>query len=136
MGASSCVPRVAAGRLPPGRRPWGSEDLHPVLRADRQEPGHVRRGVERRWENAFESGLTDLSQESFEQKRLEADQRPASVRAGDERVRNPLGTEGEAAGRQGQLSVADMESERSVEDVEPLVLVGMDVPGGAFTGAH
>src|SRR5712691_10373375 len=125
-----------AGWLPAGRRSWGAEDLHPVLRADGEEPRHVRRGDERRWEDAFEGGLTDLSQESFEQKRLEADQRSASGGAGDERVRNPLGTEGESAGRQGQLSVADVEREISVEDVEPLVLVGMDVPGGAFAGAH
>ena len=54
-----------------------------MLRADREEPGHVRRGVERRWENVFEGGLTDLSQESFEQKRLEADQRSASGGACD-----------------------------------------------------
>src|SRR5712691_483875 len=125
-----------AGRLPAGRRSWGSEDLHPVLCADGEEPRHVRRGVERRWENPFEGGLTDLSQESFEQKRLEADQRSASGGACDERVRNTLGPEGESTGRQVQLSVADVECEFSVEDVEPLVLVGMDVPGGAFAGAH
>src|SRR2546428_8264770 len=105
----SCLGWRQAGGLPAGRRPWGSEDLHPVLRADREEPRHVRRGVERRWENAFEGGLTDLSQESFEQKRLEADQRSASGGACDERVRNPLGAEGESTGRQVQLSVADVE---------------------------
>src|SRR6266480_6723213 len=137
MGSSSSVPWVGqAGRLPAGWRSWRSEDLHPVLGADREEPRHVRRGVERRWENAFEGGLADLSQESFEQKRLEADQRLASGGACDERVRHPLGAEGKSAGRQGQLRVADVEGELSVEDVEPLVLVGMDVPGGAFAGAH
>src|SRR6266704_6089677 len=125
-----------AGRLPAGRRSWGSEDLHPVLRADGEEPRHVRRGVERRWQNAFEGGLADLSQESFEQKRLEADQRFASGGACDERVRNPFGPEGKSAGGEGQLSVADVECELSVEDVEPLILVGMDVPGGAFASAH
>src|SRR6266705_1186576 len=118
-----------AGLLHAGRRAWRSEDLHPVLRADGEEPVHVRRGVKRRWQNAFEGGLTDLSQESFEQKRLEADQRSASGGACDERVRHPLGAEGKSAARQGQLSVADVEGEFSVEDVEPLVLVGMDVPG-------
>src|SRR6266545_5882228 len=137
MGPPRELPRwLQVGRLPAGRGPWGSEDLHPVLRADGEQPGHVRRGVERRWQDAFEGGLTDLSQESFEQKRLEADQRSASGGACDERVRHPLGAEGESAGRQGQLRVADVEGELSVEDVEPLVLVGMDVPGGAFAGAH
>src|SRR5882724_4574009 len=137
MGCSrACVGRRQAGRLPAGWRSWRSEDLHPVLRPDREELRHVRRGVERRWENAFEGWLADLSQESFEQKRLEADQRSASGGACDERVRDPLGAEGESAGRQGQPSVADVECEFSVEDVEPLVLVGMDVPGGAFAGAH
>src|SRR6266545_3988898 len=137
MGPPRELPRwLQLGRLPAGRRSWWSEDLHPVLRADREEPRHVRRGIERRWQNAFEGGLTDLSQESFEQKRLEADQRSASGGACDERVRHPLGTEGKSAGRQGQLSVADVECELSVEDVEPLVLVGMDVPGGAIAGAH
>ena len=32
--------------------------------------------------------------------------------------------------------VADVERELAVEDVEPLVLVRVDVPGEAFTGAH
>ena len=61
-----CLGWRQVGRLPAGRRSWGAEDLHPVLRADGEEPRHVRRGFERRWQNAFEGGLTDLSQESFE----------------------------------------------------------------------
>ena len=118
---------MAAGwPLPAGRRPWGAEDLHPVLRGDREESRHVGRAVERRREDAIDRGLADLSQESLEQERLEADEGLASGGAGDEGVRNALGTEGESAGRQIQLGVAH-------------VALGEDAPasgGAAFAALH
>ena len=88
--------------------------------------------LQRRREDALARGLADLAKESLELERLEADEGLAAVGARDERVGDALGAEGEAAGRQGQLGVADVERELAVEDVEPLVLLGMDVPGGAF----
>src|SRR5213078_1806591 len=102
-----------AGLLPAGRPSWRSEDLHPVLGADGEELRHVGWGVERRWEHASGGGLAGLAAESVELQRLEADQRSASGGACDERVRNPFGAEGEAAGGQGQFSLADVEGELS-----------------------
>ena len=52
----------------------------------------------------------------------------ASLRPCDERVRHALGAEREPARRQIQARVADVEREVPVEHVEPLILLGVDVP--------
>ena len=114
--------------LVPGGRAGGPEDLHPVSRRDGKEPLHVRRSLERR-QNALGGGLTCLSHKTLEQKRLEADQGRRSVCLRDERVGHSLGTERERTGRQSQARVADVERELAVNDVEPLVLVRVGVPG-------
>ncbi len=58
----------------PGRWAWGPEDVEPVLFRDGQEQLHVRRRLGPWRQNALGGGLTDLSQETLELKRLEADQ--------------------------------------------------------------
>jgi hypothetical protein len=60
--------------LSPGWRAWRAEDIHPGFRRDGDEPLHVRRTVERWRQKVFGGGLIDISHESFEQKRSEADQ--------------------------------------------------------------
>jgi hypothetical protein len=118
--------------LSSGRQAWRSEDVHPVLRRDGDEPLHVRRTVERRRHNTFGGWLTDLSDEPLEQKWLEANKGFTSIgRLRDERMRHPLRTEGKRTGRQGQPSIANIEGELTIEDVEPLIFIGMDVPGRA-----
>jgi hypothetical protein len=103
-----------------------------MLRRDGDEPLHVRRGVKRWRHDAFGGGLTDLPHEPLEQKRLEADQGFASIgRFCDERVGHPLGTERKRTGRQAQPSITDIDGEHTIDDVEPLIFIGMDVPGRA-----
>ena len=80
-----------------------------------------------------------LAEEALEVEGLEADQRFRSIRFGDEGVRHSLRPEGESAGRKRQAPIADVDGEVPFEHVEPLVLVGVDVPwraarhGGTFT---
>ena len=79
--------------------------------------------------------LADLAQEALEVERREADQRLRSVGLADERVRDALRAEREGARRQRQPLVTDVDRELALEDVEPLVLVRMDMPRRAFAGA-
>src|SRR4051794_24895573 len=76
------------------------------------------------------------STNALEQERLEADQRLGLVRLGDEGVRHAPGTECERTGLQRQARVADIDGELAVEDVEPLVLVRVHVPGRALAGTY
>jgi hypothetical protein len=83
-----------------------------VFRRDRNELLHselstvcdetasrVALAVEGRRHNAFGGGPTDLSEESLELKRLEANQGPGCIgRRPDERVGHPLGTERKRTG--------------------------------------
>ena len=112
----------------PGRRARGSEDLEPVSLGDRGEPRHVGGTFGRGRQNAFERRLADLPLESLELHRREADQSPRSTGLRVERVRHPFGAERERAGLQRQFRVRDPEGQLALEDVEPLVLLGMDVP--------
>jgi hypothetical protein len=103
-----------------------------VLRGDGDEPLHVRRSVERRRHNTFGGWLADLPHEPLEQKRLEANKGfPSLGRLRDERMGHPLGAKRERTGRQRKPSIADIEGELAIEDVEPLVFIGVDVPGRA-----
>src|SRR4029079_2164163 len=106
----------------PGRRTRRPENLESVLPGDRDQAPHVRMTLERRWQDAFGGGLTDLPQESFELHRREADQRsgPACLRV--ERVWNALRPECKRTGFQGVSGVGDPDRHLALEDVEPLVL--------------
>src|SRR5262249_58913147 len=53
------------------------------------------------------------------------------IGAREEGVGHAPGAEGKPAGGQGQVLVADVELELALADVEPLVLIAVDVPGGA-----
>src|SRR5206468_13079684 len=64
------------------------------------------------------------------------DQGLRPVRLGDEGVRDSLGAEGKRSGRERQTPLADVDGELSFEHVEPLVLVGVDVPGRALACTH
>ena len=119
-----------------GRRAWGAEDLEPVSLGDRGEPRHVGVALHRRRQDALGGRLADLSLESLELHRREADQRPRSACLGVEGVRHALGAERERAGLQGQARVGDPEGHLALEDVEPLVLLGVDVPGRADALGH
>ena len=55
---------------------------------------------------------------------------------GVEGVGHALRAECKRAGLQGQAGVGDPEGELALEDVEPFVLLGMDVPGRAETLWH
>src|SRR4029453_17724773 len=104
---------------------------------DGGEPFQVRRTLKRWRHNTFGGGLADLSEESLEQKRLEADQGfPSIGRLRDKRVGHSLGTERKRTGRQRQPSFTDIEGELAIEGVEPLVFFGMDVPGRAVARTH
>ena len=99
-----------------------------MLRGDGDEPLHVRRSVERRRHNTFGGWLADLPHEPLEQKRLEANKGfPSLGRLRDERMGHPLGAKRERTGRQRKPSIADIEGELAIEDVEPLVFIGVDV---------
>ena len=84
-------------------------------------------------QDAFESRLADLSLESLELHRREADQHLRYTRLYVERVRHAFGAERERAGLQRQLRVRDPDGHLAIEDVEPLLLLGMDVPRRADT---
>src|SRR4029450_3899154 len=75
------------------------------------------------------SPLADLVQEALEVKGQEADQHLRLVGFPDEDVRESLGAKRERAGREGEALLADVDSELPFEHVEPLVLIGVDVPG-------
>src|SRR5437764_12837460 len=111
-----------------GGRAGRAEDLHPVAGGDREQQVHVWMAFERRRQDAFGGGLTDCSLESLELHRSEADQCLRSACLGVERVRDSLGAERERAGLQGEAFVGDPEGDFALEDVEPLVLLGMHVP--------
>ena len=103
-----------------------------MLRRDGDEPLHVRRSLKRWRHNTFGGWLTDLSDKPLEQKRLEANKGfPSLGRLRDERMGHPLGAKRERTGRQAQPSIADIEGELPIEDVEPLVFIGVDVLGRA-----
>ena len=89
-----------------------------------------------RRQHAFGGGLADLALESLELHRREPDQRPGSIGLGVERVRHSLGAERERAGRQRHARVREPECDLAVEDVEPFVLLGMDVPRRADPRRH
>ena len=82
------------------------------------------------------AGCADRALESLELHRREADQRPRATGLGVEGVRHPLGSERERAGRQRQSRVGDPEGQLAVEDVEPFVLLGVDVPRRADARRH
>jgi hypothetical protein len=73
-----------------GGWPGRAEDDHPVALCDREQPLHVGVALERR-QHPLGCRLTDLSLESLELHRREADQRPCSACLGVEGVRHPLG---------------------------------------------
>src|SRR5438034_7702762 len=73
-------------------------------------------------------------QEALEEEGLEADQCLRPVGLTDERVRHASGAERERAGRQREAFLADIDRELPFEDVEPLVLLRVDVPRGALAG--
>src|SRR5215203_4291459 len=101
--------------LSPRRRAWWSEDLHAVSRRDGGEPLQVRRTLKRWRQNTFGGGLTDLSEESLELKRLEANQSfPSIGRLRNERVGHSLWTERKRTGRQGHPSITDIEGELAI----------------------
>src|SRR5215217_4368907 len=126
---SSSAPLLAPPvALLSGRRAWRAEDIHPVFRRDGAEPLHVRRAVERWRQNTLGGGLTGYSHEPLEQKRLEANKRFTSIgRLPNERMGHPLRAEGKRTGRQGHPSITDIEGELTLECIEPLVFLGMDV---------
>jgi hypothetical protein len=100
-----------------------------VFGRDGDEPLHVRRSVKRRRYNAFGGGLTDLPHEPLEQKRLEANQGFTSIgRLRDERMGHSLGAKRKRTGRQRQPRITDIDCELAIDDVEPLIFIGMDVP--------
>jgi hypothetical protein len=118
--------------LSSGRRAWRSEDVKAVSRRDGDEPLHVRRSLKRWRHNTLRGWLTDLSDEPLELTRLEANKGfPSIGRLRDERVGYPFGTESKRTGRQPQPSLTYIDGELTIEDVEPLVFFGMDVPGRA-----
>src|SRR5207342_1277941 len=110
---------------------WGAEDLESVSLRDRGEPRHVRVALGRRRQDGLGGGLADFPLESLELHRREPDQRPRPAWLGVEGVRHALGAERKRTGLQGQSRVRDPESHLALEDVEPLVLLAMDVPGRA-----
>ena len=115
--ASGCAPlgrergapvRGVVGQCP-GGGPGGAEDLEPVSLRDRDQPRHVGGAFGRGRQDAFEGRLADLSLESLELHRREADERPRSTGLRVERVRHSLGAERERAGPQRQFRVRDPE---------------------------
>ena len=119
-----------------GRRARGAKDFEPVSLGDGGESCHVRVALGRRRQDAFEGGLADFSLESLELHRREADQRPCSACLGVEGVRHPLGAERERASCQREGCVGNPEGQLTLEDVEPLVLLGVDVPRRPHAGGH
>ena len=126
-GGAGALLVVVAGQCP-GGGPGGPRISNPfrlAIGASRAMSGWA---FGRRRQHAFGGGLADLALESLELHRREADQRPRSTGLRVEGVRHALGAERERAGLQRQLRVRDPEGELALEDVEPLVLLGMDVP--------
>jgi len=76
-----------------GGRSGGSEDLKPVSLGDRGEPRHVGVAFGRGRQDAFESRLADLSLESLELHRREADQHHPYTRLHVERAGHPFGAD-------------------------------------------
>src|SRR3954453_18907031 len=131
--SESCGPCALAA----GRRAGRPEDLDPVANADRDDPRHVGGSVERRRQDARRRTLADLVQEALEVERLEPDERSSSVRrVGDEGVRHALRQEPESPRRQRHARLADVDRERALERVEPLVLLRVDMPRRALSGPH
>src|SRR6266480_3529720 len=133
-------PGVRAGRacgiygLEARRRAGRAKDLHPVASGDREQPLHVRGSLHQRRQHPLGCRLADLAQEALEVEGLEADQRLRPFRLGDEGVRHSLGAEREGARRKREAPLADEDGELTLEDVEPFVLVGVNVPGRALAG--
>src|SRR3954451_9251103 len=115
-------------RLAPRRGPWGAEDLHPISFRDRGKLGRVRVNLERRRNDALGSGLADLSQEALELHGPESDQELGFAGLHVERVRDSLGPECKRAGLEREARISNPDGQLTLEDVEPLVLLGMHVP--------
>ena len=107
-----------------------------TFRDDDFRQRHVRRGLERRRQHPLACELADFVQEAFEQEGLEADQGSRPFRLGDEGVRHTFGAERERAFGKRQALVTDVDRELPSEHVEPLVLIGVDVPRRTLAGAH
>src|SRR5436190_7813137 len=91
---------------------------------------------ERLRQDAFGGRLTDFSLESLELHRREADPRLRSACLGVEGVWHALRAEREGAGLQREACVGDAEGQLALQDVEPLILLGMDMPGGSHARGH
>src|SRR5215218_7141017 len=118
-----------------GRRAGRAEDDHPVALGDREQPLQIRRSGKRWRQYALRRRLADLVQEALEVEGLEADQRLRPVGLAEEGVGHAFGAERERAGRERKALLPDVDGELALEHVEPLVLVGVDVPGRALAGA-
>ena len=122
---------------PTRRRAWGTHDDEPVPLRDRREFRDVRR-----WtvvvgrQHPRGRRLSHGPHEALELHWREPDKSAGCGRGTIEGVRHAFGAEGEAAGRQVELRVADPEGEGAVEDVEPLVLLGVHVPRRAEPLGH
>jgi hypothetical protein len=81
-----------------GRWAWRAEDDHPVARADFGESCDIRRSLGRRRQDTLGRVLADLSLESLELHRREADKCLRASRFGVKGVRHVLRTEREGSG--------------------------------------
>ena len=80
--------------------------------------------------------LPDFPHEAFELHRRESNQGAGRRRRANEGVRHLFGAERESPGGQIEPRVGHVEGELTVEDVEPLVFLGVHVPRRSEPGGY
>src|SRR5487761_2309494 len=108
-----------------------SDDLQAERLSEFREAVHVRRLRRRRWDLAAFSRLSEGAREALEPGGLGDEQEACHLRADDERVRHALRSEHERAGGGNAYLAVDPEGQLALQDVEPLVLAGVDVKRGS-----
>ena len=119
-----------------GRDAWRAEDLEPVVGGGPEHWPHVRR--RRRGGRDLRCGRWggERADEALESGRFRHQQEARLLGTDDERVRNVARAEHERAGARRDRRALDPDRELAIEDVEPLVLVVVDVQRRAATAGH